>query len=548
MRRIVGWWKNTPIARKLYLVVGIMAVLIAGELATLRFSMHTLSAVRAFVGGEGIWSKAQKDAVFDLQRYVGSHDERDYDDFLGDLRVPAGDHQARVELLKQKPDPDVVRRGFLAGRIHPDDIPGIVHLLRHFSQVSYLHAAIGSWTEGDRLLTELADVGAEYHGAVTSPHPDPAQVTALITRLHSLNRELSVLEESFSNELGEGSRWLERIVLTLLLGAVLMVESVGLTLTFLTSRTISRGLGELNTAAKRIGGGDLKGRVPVRSRDEIGQVSQSVNEMADLLQSSYGELEQRVEARTAELALMASRNARLYEEASAALHTRDEFLSVASHELKTPLTGLSLTLQSLVRLARRADGRELVGKIQETAGRASRQVDRLSQLIEELLDLTRIQQGRFELDRETCDLAAITKEAVTQLLPEARTTTSAVSVQASEPVPGLFDPNRMFQVVTNLLTNALKYGGGQPIEVEVSARGDEAQLRVRDHGRGIEPGDQERVFERFERATSDHAIKGLGLGLYITRQIVQAHGGTVTLDSAVGVGSTFTVTLQTGLA
>jgi len=82
----------------------------------------------------------------------------------------------------------------------------------------------------------------------------------------------------------------------------------------------------------------------------------------------------------------------------------------------------------------------------------------------------------------------------------------------------------------------------------VSARGDEAQLRVRDHGRGIEPGDQERVFERFERATSDHAIKGLGLGLYITRQIVQAHGGTVTLDSAVGVGSTFTVTLQTGLA
>src|SRR5471030_1005868 len=119
---MIRLWKNLSIAKKLYFVVGIMAVLICGELLTLRFAMGTLSAVRAFVGGEGLWSKAQKNPAFKLQRYGVTRNEIDFANFLEYLKVPEGDHRARIELGKAVPDLAIVRQGFLDGRIHPDDI------------------------------------------------------------------------------------------------------------------------------------------------------------------------------------------------------------------------------------------------------------------------------------------------------------------------------------------------------------------------------------------------------------------------------------------
>src|ERR1700733_8121605 len=113
-------WKDVSIAKKLYFVVGIMAFLIVGELVTLRFAMHTLSAARAFVGGEGLWSKSQKNAAISLQRYGRTKNEEDFQSFLSELAVPEGDHQARMELFKKAPELAIVRSGFLRGRIHAD--------------------------------------------------------------------------------------------------------------------------------------------------------------------------------------------------------------------------------------------------------------------------------------------------------------------------------------------------------------------------------------------------------------------------------------------
>src|SRR5580658_9774685 len=147
------------IANKLYLVVGIMATLIAVELLTLRFSLRQLSAVRAFVEGEALWSKAQKDATSRLERYTVTHDERDYDAFLKNLEIPAGDHQARIELQKPAPDLEVVRAGFLRGHNHPSDVDPMINLLRHFYWIGYIHQAIGHWMLGDLLLGELEEAG-----------------------------------------------------------------------------------------------------------------------------------------------------------------------------------------------------------------------------------------------------------------------------------------------------------------------------------------------------------------------------------------------------
>src|SRR5581483_9051453 len=131
-------WKDISISRKLYTVVGIMGVLILGELFILSFAMGKLSGVRAFVGGESLWSKAQKNAVISLERFSASHDERDYQAFLRALEVPEGDHQARLELLKKSPDMEVIRQGFLKGGIPEADIAPMVDLIRKFHWVSYL--------------------------------------------------------------------------------------------------------------------------------------------------------------------------------------------------------------------------------------------------------------------------------------------------------------------------------------------------------------------------------------------------------------------------
>src|SRR5271170_1831761 len=121
---ITKWFSRISIANKLYFTVGIMAVLIAMELGTLWFAVDTLSSVRAYVGGEGLWSKAQKDAIYNLQKYYRTHEEEDYMAFQNFMKVPLGDHEARMELIKENPDYTLLREGFIEGRIHPDDIDG----------------------------------------------------------------------------------------------------------------------------------------------------------------------------------------------------------------------------------------------------------------------------------------------------------------------------------------------------------------------------------------------------------------------------------------
>jgi signal transduction histidine kinase len=236
-------------------------------------------------------------------------------------------------------------------------------------------------------------------------------------------------------------------------------------------------------------------------------------------------------------------NARLFREAKEAVQVRDEFLSIASHELKTPLTPLRLKLHSLRRSARGPEGAIDAGMLRAHLDVAERQVARLSRLIDSLLDVSRIGAGKLELDWEDVDLAEVVREVVGRFEPQASKAGCLVTVSSPGPLIGRWDRLRLEQVVTNLLTNALKYGAGKPVELSVSAEAGHAVLLVQDQGIGIEPGNLARIFERFERAVSERHYGGLGLGLYITRTIVQALGGTVEARSTPGEGSTFIVTL-----
>lgn len=246
-------------------------------------------------------------------------------------------------------------------------------------------------------------------------------------------------------------------------------------------------------------------------------------------------------ARHAGLALA---NARLYEQARNAIIIRDDFLSIASHELRTPCTSLRLGIEALLRHSRQeAISRLSPAFLERMLVTTDRQSKHLLYLIDRLLDVSRFDSGQLDLNCEETDLSAIAFESVSELREEAARAGSEVSVYADNKVQGIWDRTRITQVCTNLLTNAIKYGAGKPIALRVWSEGQAAMLSVQDHGIGIPPEQQIRVFRRFERAVSHRHYGGLGLGLYICRQIVEAHGGTIALESNDRVGTIFTVKL-----
>jgi len=221
---------------------------------------------------------------------------------------------------------------------------------------------------------------------------------------------------------------------------------------------------------------------------------------------------------------------------------RDDFLSVASHELRTPLTSLKLELANLGRVAQRHEGVVPPDRLSEKLDKIEGQADRLHRLINELLDVSRISSGRLELELDPVDLSQLAIEVGARFQDEAARAGSELAIIAHAPVIGRWDRNRLEQVITNMITNALKYGRGQPVQVSVEG-GDKARLTVSDLGVGIAAEDQTRIFDRFERASSSRNFGGIGLGLWIVREIVRALGGTVGVSSALGSGSTFTVEL-----
>ncbi len=223
--------------------------------------------------------------------------------------------------------------------------------------------------------------------------------------------------------------------------------------------------------------------------------------------------------------------------AQEAVAARDDFLAVAGHELRTPLTALLFHADTLARAG------ALPPEVAARAAKVARSARRIARLVDELLDVTRISVGRLSLEREPVDLAELAREVVVRNAEPAALAGSPLKLDAPRPVHGTWDPGRIEQVADALVANALKYGRGRPIEIRVDADGSVARLAVRDHGIGIAAEDHARIFERFERAASVRHYGGLGLGLWIVRQVVEAHGGRITVASVPGQGSTFTVEL-----
>lgn len=227
-----------------------------------------------------------------------------------------------------------------------------------------------------------------------------------------------------------------------------------------------------------------------------------------------------------------------------AIRMRDDFMSIVSHEVRTPLNGLILETQlRKLHLAKDNAAAFTMDKMRAMVDRDERQIQSLIRLIEDMLDVSRIRTGKLSIRTSAFDLAELVSNLLENFSAQIAAAESSVTFTAEEPVIGVWDEFRIEQVVANLLTNALRYGAHKPIEVRVYSIPGQARIEVRDHGIGISEENQRRIFQQFERVAANHAVNGLGLGLFISEQIVAAHDGQIIVESKEGEGSMFRVCL-----
>lgn len=233
------------------------------------------------------------------------------------------------------------------------------------------------------------------------------------------------------------------------------------------------------------------------------------------------------------------------EQKEKALKSRDEFITIASHELNTPLQGLLLQAQMVRRsLTRPGEMHITEEKLEKYLDREISQVNRLTQLVSDMLEITKMGTGMLKIKRDYLELNACIEETLDDLQHLIQSTGSRIFLENNGELEGRWDPHRLKQILLNLLTNALKYGQGEPVTVRTYEKDGKARIEIEDHGLGIDSLSQERIFHRFERDISSSEVSGLGLGLFITKELVKAHGGLIWVESSgKDQGSTFIVEL-----
>jgi two-component system, sensor histidine kinase len=517
-RRQRSWLRDSSITTKLATLVAANLAILVMLLIVVSLCLNIAAGVRAYVGGEGLWSKGQKDAVYYLSRYAHLQDGRDYQKYQQAVAITLGDKQARLEM--QKPDYDyaVVEQGFVTGGNAAEDVPNMVMLFRHFGQVSYLRQAIAIWTEADGHIEQLMALADEMHTAIQQQQLSPAQASKLSTRLEAINSTLMRLEIDFSSTLAEGARWIQSVLLWTIFGSTALLLALALWLSWRIARQLRASILLLREAANQVGIGKLDFRIKQMGRDELGQLADVFNEMIEHRQQAQQELESNLKE-------LARSNADL-----------EQFAYIASHDLQEPLRTVTSYTQLLLR--RYEDNAD--AQSHEFSAYITEAVQRMREMIDGLLAYSRI--SRHELQREKVDLNSVIATVLSDLKTAIKDNAATVEY---EQLPTL-QVNRMLiqHLFQNLVSNALKFHGDTPPRIHISARrqGAQWQVSVRDHGIGIDPQHAERIFVLFQRLHTRDRYAGNGLGLGLCRKIVEHHGGRIWVEPA-NPGSVFHFTL-----
>ena len=528
--------RDITISNKLYFTVGIMALLVTIELCTLWFAVSTLSSVRSFVNGEGLWSKAQKDAVYSLFIYSHSHREEDYQAFRDFLKVPLGDNKTRLELQKPKPDLKVAAQGFIEGRNHADDVDGMISLILRFHNISYLNKAIVAWGKAETKMEQLIALSDKLHIMIKSGTYSQQAIDVMMNQADELNRKITVSEDEFSFTLDEGASWLEHIVLRILLTLSLTIGTTSILITVSVSRGIEKGIKAIVDGAQLISKGLLNTRVKVYSGDEIGMLAMSFNQMTDNLEHNLHDI--------SELKDHKEQLKKEKEKAETSEKTKQLFLAKMSHEIRTPMNAILGFAKLLEETITGKEEQEYIRIIIKSG-------DALLIILNDILDFSRMEAGKIVFESIPLSVRDIVHLNVRMMETKKRNLELSYTIDERIPETVLGDSVRLNQILLNLISNAVKFTEEGGVHVSVVCAEDNADnvvidFGVRDTGIGIPTEKQATIFESFEQATNDTARKfgGSGLGLSIVKQLVRLQNGVVFVNSVPGIGSDFHFRLQ----
>ncbi len=692
MKKLTQWFYDASILEKQLISFGLVFLMLAINFFLLYEAVITTSAIRAYVGMEGLWSKFQKDSVYSLRKYTLEYNEQDYGRFVEFLKVPLGDKKARLELEKASPNPDVVYQGFIEGKNSPADVRSMRLLFKRFHNFSYLSEAIQIWAAGDALIDELLKLGAEIHSEVVSGALDQGETLAFLARIESINYSLAILENDFSYTLGEASRFAADVVFVGVFAIFMLFAIATILLIFIISGFISKSIVSMKNLANEIAKGNLVAKLPVTSKDELGDLTNSLNRMAlnisetrDQLAAKNSELETKIsqveentqyleKIKTATLNLLEdldTTKARLEEgklkdeailssigdgmivvdpdekivlvnqrtedmlgykaeellgekwydvvilqtEAGGPLtveerpirqafltqkrvsilplitpsktyyfvrkdktrfpveivaspiilngkllgavevfrditrekeieRVKTEFVSIASHQLRTPLSTINWYSEILLS----GDSGPLTKDQKEYLNEIYRGNQRMIDLVNALLNVSRLEVGAFIVEAKPIDLSAVAKDVLNEVKPQITNKHIILKEDYAVDLPMVDADYSLARIIfQNLITNAVKYTPANgTVEVEIILKDpDNVQIKVSDNGIGIPKPQQEKIFTKLFRADNARETDpdGTGLGLYIIRSIIDQTNGKIRFESAEGKGTTFYITV-----
>jgi PAS domain S-box-containing protein len=558
------------------LIAVVFTLIIVSLLVIANIGMDVLTSMRAYVGGEGLWSKAQKDAVHYLLRYGKSRSEEDYERYLQAIQAPLADHEARVELEQPKVDRERAGRAFIGGRNHPGDVKGMVNLFLRYHSEPHINHAIRVWAQADEHLKELRRLGASVRAELTSPLPDQARVENLLAQVDALNERFPRLEDDFSQSLGDAARYARSVVFTALLGGALLALLLGL---FVSYRLIVRArdadeqyrhlfetasdaviiaehetgiILDANAKLAELTGIPIADLLGSGQRRLFGREIPAVHGASDV---NTGDLvirhvsgasipvdvrtnQGRFGSRVVDYSIVRDiRERRRMEEKlqeAARMESVGRLAGGVAHDFNNLLTVISGYTHSLAQTTR--------GETHEKVDRIRRAADRAATLVRQLLAFSRKQP----LAPQTLDLNRLIRNMEDMIRGVLNEQISVVLQLAPDLGSVEADRHQLEQIILNLATNARD---AMPREGQIIFRTWNEETKsdasvgfsITDSGHGMDEATRSRIFEPF--FTTKPLGKGTGLGLASVYGTVKQSHGQISVQSELGKGTTFCVLL-----